>query len=80
MIILVSSDPTFTNNYKEVFNNDNNSAGKGYGSDAEYSETSNGKTLTTTSLNARYVRFWSNGSTSNGSNHYCEVEIYGSSN
>ena len=28
-------------------------------------------------MNARYVRFYSNGSSMNGSNHYVEAEIYG---
>jgi len=60
-----------------VFNNDtNNSAGQGTGTNAEYAESSAGKTITFGAVTARYVRLWSNGSTANTYNHYVEVEIY----
>jgi len=60
-----------------VFNNDtNNSAGQGTGSQAEYAESSAGKTITFSAVSARYIRLWSNGSTANTYNHYVEVEAY----
>jgi hypothetical protein len=60
-----------------VFNNDtNNSAGQGTGSQAEYAESSAGKTITFSAVSARYIRLWSNGSTANVYNHYVEVEAY----
>ena len=62
-----------------VFNNDKDgSAGLGVGTDSEYSETSAGKTIAFDTVNARYARFYSNGSTVNGGNHYVEIEVYGS--
>jgi hypothetical protein len=71
-----------TNNidWTNKFNNDSdNSAGQGIGSDLEYEENSNGKEITI-NTSARYIRLWINGSTANEYNHYCEVEIYSTSN
>ena len=44
---------------------------------AEYAETSAGLDIPFDAVNARYVRFYSNGSDKNASNHYVEAEIYG---
>ena len=61
-----------------VFNNDtNNSAGRGTGTDSEYAETSAGLDIGFSGVNARYVRFYSNGSNMNSNNHYVEIEVYG---
>jgi hypothetical protein len=80
VIVLLSNDSNFSSGVTTVFNNDsNNSAGWGVGTDSEYSETSGGKDIAVSAVNARYVRFYSNGSTSNNSNHYCEIEVYGES-
>jgi len=78
VIIRVSADGV---NFTTVFNNDQNgSAGLGAGSDAEYIEPSAGKeVLLPTPLCARYVRFYSNGSTVNVYNHYVEVRAIGTS-
>jgi len=78
VIVQVSNDPTFATDVTAVFNNDtNNSAGKGTGTDSEYAETSAGLDIEFDTVNARYVRFYSNGSNMNSNNHYVEVEIYG---
>jgi len=78
VIVQVSNDPTFATDVTTVFNNDtNNSALLGTGKDAEYAETSAGKTMTFDKVNARYVRIYSNGSSINGWNHFVEAEVYG---
>jgi RHS repeat-associated protein/uncharacterized repeat protein (TIGR01451 family) len=64
-----------------VFNNDgNNSAGFGTGTDAEYAETSNGKSITFSAVSARYVRLYSNGSNADTGNHYVEVKVWNALN
>ena len=76
VIVQVSNDSTFGTK-TTVFNNDsNNSANQGTGTDLEYAETSTGKTIMFTTVSARYVRLWINGSSANGYNHYVEVEVY----
>jgi len=78
VIVQVSNDPTFATDVTTVYNNDtNNSASLGAGTEAEYAETSAGKTITIDMVNARYVRLYSNGSDKNTSNHYVEAEVYG---
>jgi len=78
VVVQVSNDPAFATDVTTVFNNDtNNSAGLGFGTDAEYAETSAGKIIPFDKVNARYVRLYSNGSYVNGWNHYVEVEVYG---
>jgi len=64
VVVQVADDADFITNVKTVFNNDiDNSAGLGVGKNMHYK--------------ARYVRFYSNGNTSNDLNHYIEVEVYG---
>jgi hypothetical protein len=81
VVVQVSNDADFIKDVKTVFNNDlDNSAGLGVGTDKHYIETSEGKLidlLSQGSPKARYVRFYSNGNTSNDLNHYIEVEVYG---
>lgn len=73
----VSNDPTFGSGVTTIYNNDtDNSAGQGAGTDPEYIETSEGKRVIVNNVSARYVRLWSNGSTSNASNHYVEVAVH----
>lgn len=62
-----------------VFNSDHdNSSGMGIGDDFGYVETNHGKLIwCPKGQKARYVRFYSKGSTSGDNNHYVEVEIYG---
>ncbi|MDD9265470.1 immunoglobulin-like domain-containing protein [Paenibacillus sp. GCM10023248] len=78
VIVRLSNKSDFSSEVTTVFNNDtNNSAGFGAGSDTEYTETSAGKSISFNNTNARYVRIYSNGSTSNTNNHYVEVEVMG---
>jgi spore germination protein len=77
VVVQLSNDPNFATGVSTVFNNDtNNSAGQGVGSDAEYPESSAGKTVNFAPKGTRYVRLWSNGSTVNTFNHYTEVQVF----
>ena len=77
VIVRTSTTADFSSGVNTVFNNDtNNSAGFGAGSDTEYAETSSGKTINFSPVNARYVRLYSDGSSSNAFNHYVEVEVW----
>ena len=79
VIIQLSDSADFSSGVTTVFNNDaDNTAGQGAGTDAEYPESSAGKSVTFGPVNARYVRIWSNGSSSNVANHIVEIEVYGS--
>ena len=77
VVVQLSNDPAFASGVTTVYNNDtNNSAGRGAGTNSEYTETSAGLNITFSGVNARYARFYSNGSTVNAYNHYVEIEIY----
>jgi len=77
VVIQVSDDPDFVSGVKTVFNNDHdNSAGLGIGRDKEYIEVNEGRLINPKGVTARYVRLYSQGSTSNDMNHYVEVEVY----
>ena len=77
VIVQLSNVADFSSGVTTVFNNDtDNSAGQSTGSDSEYSETSSGKVITFSPVNARYVRLWANGSTANQYNHYVEVSVW----
>lgn len=81
VIVQVSDSPTFSSGVTTVYNNDtDNSAGLGIGADAEYLETSSGKSIVFPTVNARYIRLWSNGNNVNTLNHYVEVEAYNNPN
>ena len=80
MVVQVADDADFITNVKTVFNNDiDNSAGLGVGKDMHYMETNEGRLFDVLAkgIKTRYVRFYSNGNTSNDLNHYIEVEVYG---
>ncbi len=80
VVVQVADDADFITNVKTAFNNDiDNSAGQGVGKDKHYTETNEGKLFDVLAqgIKARYVRFYSNGNTSNDLNHYIEVEVYG---
>jgi len=83
VVVQLSNDKDFITDVKTVFNNDiDNSAGLGIGKDMHYTETNEGKLIdlfSQGSPKARYVRFYSNGNTSNDLNHYIEVDVYGKS-
>lgn len=78
VVVQVAEDRDFTTGVKTVFNNDrDNSAGLGVGKDIHYVETHYGKLVDAKAVQGRYVRLYSNGNSSNGQNHYIEVEVYG---
>lgn len=78
VVVQVSDDREFSKNVQTVFNNDiDNSSGRGIGRDMSYVETAEGKLIDAKGVQARYVRLYSRGNTSNDLNHYIEVEVYG---
>ncbi len=79
VIIQVSDDPDFLSKVTTVFNNDHdNSSGLGVGTDFAYYEKYTGKLISVKDgVKGRYVRLYSNGNTTNKSNHYIEVEVFG---
>ncbi len=84
VIVQVAEDAFFGSGVTTVFNNDTDNSSKlGAGSDAEYIESSAGKTIIFPPVRARYVRFWSNGyirpGGAGGNATYAEVEAYAGS-
>lgn len=78
VVVQVADDPDFITNVRTLFNNDgDNSSGLGSGSDMHYVETAEGKLIDAKGVQARYVRLYSNGNSSNELNHYIEVEVFG---
>jgi hypothetical protein len=78
VIVQVSDDPDFVGNVRTVFNNDaDNSSGLGVGKGREYIETCEGKLINAKGVKARYIRFYSKGSTESALNEYAEIEVYG---
>jgi hypothetical protein len=78
VIVQVADDADFTKNVRTLFNNDqDNSSGLGVGTDREYFETNEGKTVDAKGEKAAFVRLYSKGNTDSSLNEYTEVEIYG---
>lgn len=78
VIVQISDDPAFKEGVTTVFNNDyDDSAKMGKGSNNPYVETRFGFVIDGKGTKGRYVRLYSNGSTSNEMNRYIEVEVYG---
>ncbi len=76
--IKVADDAEFTKNVREVYNNDHdNSAGAGKGKDKEYIEKNEGRLVDAKGEVAQFVRLYSKGNTSDDTNHYVEVDVYG---
>lgn len=77
VIVQLADDEDFLTNVRTIYNNDiDNSAGQGLGKDLSYIETNQGRIIDAKGQKARYVRMYSNGSTSGGLNHFTEVEVY----
>ena len=77
VVVQAADDPEFTKNIRTVFNNDyDNSSGLGIGSDKEYFENAEGKLIDTKGFKARYLRFYSKGSSMTAYNVYQEIEVY----
>jgi RNA polymerase sigma factor (sigma-70 family) len=78
VIVQVADDPDFSENVRSVFNNDSdNTSGLGVGTDREYFETYQGKLIDAKGVKARFIRFYSKGSTESALNEYTEIEVYG---
>lgn len=76
--IKLADDAEFTKNVRTIYNNDHdNSAGNGAGEDKEYIEKYEGRLVEANGEVARYVRLYSKGNTSDDTNHYVEVDVYG---
>ncbi len=77
VIIQASDTGDFAGDAETVFNNDHdNSAGFGAGEDKAYIETHFGRLIPIQKPVARFVRFYSDGSTADELNHYREIEVY----
>jgi hypothetical protein len=78
VVVQVADDADFINGVKTVFNNDqDNTSGLGVGTDKEFFETHEGKLIDAKGIKARYIRFYSKGSTEAAMNEYTEIEVYG---
>ena len=78
VIVQVADDADFIENVRTVFNNDaDNTSGMGVGKDREYVESYEGKLINAKGIKARYIRFYSKGSTESALNEYTEIEVYG---
>ncbi|MBI2425877.1 MAG: hypothetical protein HYV27_23835 [Candidatus Hydrogenedentes bacterium] len=78
IVAQASNDPNFKDGVTTLYNNDmDNSAGLGAGKDKEYIESEKGRLIDAKGTKARYVRFYSNGSTANGLNNYVESDVFG---
>ena len=77
VVVRVSDDPEFKK-FTEVFNNDHdNSAKLNVGKDKEYIESYKGKFIDMKEAKGQYVRFYSNGNTSDNFNNYVEAAVFG---
>ena len=78
VICQISNDKDFKTGVTTVFNNDHNESAKlGKGKDKEYRERHDGRPFPVNMVKGRYVRFYSNGSSSEPGNNYMEVEVFG---
>jgi hypothetical protein len=77
-VVQVADDAEFTKNVQTLYNNDHdNSSGLGVGTDKEYIEDYQGRLVDAKGAKGRYVRLYSRGNTSDETNHYVEVEVWG---
>jgi hypothetical protein len=76
VVVKLSENAAFSSS-ATVFNNDaDNSSSQGAGTDAEYAETAAGKTIAFNPVKARYLRIYSNGSSTNTYNHFVEAQAW----
>ncbi|MDZ4858484.1 MAG: hypothetical protein SGI88_05840 [Candidatus Hydrogenedentes bacterium] len=81
-VVRTADDAEFTKNVQTVYNNDyDNSSGLGIGKDKEYIESYEGRLINALKdgkpTSGRFVRLYSKGNTSDDTNHYVEVEVWG---
>ena len=78
VIVQISNDANFVDGVKTIFNNDHDNTAKlGKGTDKEYRERNDGRPMDAKLTKGRYVRCYSNGSTSEPVNNYIEIEVFG---
>ena len=78
VIVQLSNDEKFAKDVTTIFNNDHDNTAKlGKGADKEYRERNDGRPIDGKLTKARYVRCYSNGSTSEPVNNYIEIEVFG---
>ena len=78
VVVQIADDAAFSQNVRTLFNNDKANALKlGAGTDRQYFETNEGKLIDAKGAVARYLRFYSNGSSESRMNEYTEIEVYG---
>ncbi len=79
VIMQISNDPKFKEGVTTVFNNDHDGTAKlGIkGKDKEYRERNDGRPVDAKLTKGRYVRCYSNGSSSEPVNNYIEIEVFG---
>jgi hypothetical protein len=78
IIVQAADDADFIENVRTLYNNDqDNTSGLGVGTDREYFETFEGRLFDAKGVKARYLRFYSKGSTESALNEYTEIEVYG---
>ncbi len=78
IVAQISDDPAFKTGVQTIWNSDiENAHGFGVGKDPVHIETYEGRLMDAKGIAGRYVRLYSNGSTSSDLNHYIEVEVYG---
>ncbi|MBN2307364.1 MAG: hypothetical protein JXR94_00235 [Candidatus Hydrogenedentes bacterium] len=78
VVVQVSNDPNFKEGVTTLLNNDyDNSAALGQGKDKEFIEKETGRLVDAKGTEARYVRLYSNGNTTDDMNTYVEVDVYG---
>ena len=78
VVIQVADDEAFTKNVRTVFNNDlDNSSGLGIGGDPEYIESYKSRFVELNGIEARCIRFYSSGNTTDKFNHYVEAQVFG---
>lgn len=79
VIVQLSDDPEFKTGVTTIFNADHDNSSKlGAGKDKAWIETNEGKLIVVDpAVKARYVRLYSNGNSTNETNAYIEVEVFG---
>ena len=78
VVLQVADDAEFTQNVRTLFNNDqDNTSGRGAGTDREYFESNEGRLVDAKGAAARCLRCYSKGSTDGALNEYTEIEVYG---
>ena len=78
VVVQISNDANFAEGVTTIFNNDHDNTAKlGKGTDKEYRERNDGRPMDAKLVKGRYVRCYSNGSTSEPVNNYIEIEVFG---